>query len=239
LGILSNDNGCFYGARGTFTVLDAGYDASGHITAFWATFQDSCSMRGALSGEVRYGTSTGVVATLASRLLASGENGMARLGWRVTSTGGVLRLERRDANSREWRLLATPAPNGLGNVSYEDRDVVTGETYDYRLSSGAGAVLDEVAVTITANAEFRILSVGPNPANRTLIVHTAGHSGGPLRLSVMDIAGRVVWRDLRRAETVEGSTLSLQLPGSLAPGVYVLRAVWLSSSAERRFAVVQ
>lgn len=238
--ILSNGSGCFFsGSRGTFTVLDASYDATGHIATFAATFKDSCSLRGALSGELHYGISTGVVATLASRLLASGENGMARLGWRVTSTGGTLRLERREGNGGEWRLLATPAPDGVGNLSYEDRQVVPGETYDYRLSSGAGTVLDEVAVTITAATGFRILSVGPNPANRTLIVHTSGPSAGSLRLSVVDIAGRVVWSELRRAETAEGSTLNLQLPGSLASGVYVLRVVWPSSSAERRFAVVQ
>lgn len=239
LGILSSGLGCFYGARGTFTVLDVAYDASGRVATFWATFKDSCSQRGAISGEVRYGTITGVVATLASRLLASGENGMARLKWRVTSNGATLRLERRDTNRAEWRELATPAPDGLGTVSYEDREVVAGETYDYRLSSMAGIVLDEVTVTIKPETDFRIVSVGPNPASRTLILYTAGRSDGPLRLSVMDIAGRLIWSELRPAATVVNSTLSLQLQGSLPPGVYILRAAWSSNRTERRFAVVQ
>jgi hypothetical protein len=179
------------------------------------------------------------VATLASRLLASGENGVARLKWRVTSNGAALRLVRRDANGAEWKEIATPAPDGLGTVSHEDREVVAGETYDYRLSTGAGRVLDEVTVTIEPETDFRIVSLGPNPASRTLILHTAGRYDGPLRLSVMDIAGRLIWSELRPAATIVNSTLSLQLPGSLAPGVYILRAAWSSHRTERRFAVVQ
>src|SRR5262249_24028879 len=35
MGIFSNGFTCFYGSRGAFTVLDAGYDAAGHIATFW------------------------------------------------------------------------------------------------------------------------------------------------------------------------------------------------------------
>jgi len=47
---------CTYGAHGSFTILDVGYDAGGAITSLWATFRDSCYFNGALTGEVRYGS---------------------------------------------------------------------------------------------------------------------------------------------------------------------------------------
>jgi hypothetical protein len=47
---------CTYGAHGSFTILDVGYDAGAAITSLWATFRDSCYWNGALTGEVRYGS---------------------------------------------------------------------------------------------------------------------------------------------------------------------------------------
>lgn len=239
LGILVYNRGCPFTTGSTFTVLDARYDADGHIAAFAATFRDTCDTRPALSGEIRYGARTGVVATLASRLLADGGAGFARLAWRISTTGGSLSLERREGPDGEWLVLESRVPDGLGKVSFEDHDVIAGHHYDYRLVSSEGSVLDQVALTISSLQGFRILSLGPNPVNRTIVLQTAGQIDGPIKFRVMDIAGRVVWSDVFPTAGGVRPSIELRLPTRLSQGVYVLHAEADGDASSWRFAVVQ
>jgi hypothetical protein len=150
-----------------------------------------------------------------------------------------LSLERRERANGEWLVLESRVPDGFGKVSFEDHDVVAGQRYDYRLVSSGGNVLDQVALTISSSQRFRILSLGPNPVNRTIVLQTAGQLDGPIKFRVMDVAGRVVWSEVLPTAGGVRPSIELKLPARLSQGVYVLHAESDGGASSWRFAVVQ
>lgn len=228
------------GEYGSFKVLAATYDSTGRITALHATFRDTC-YPGAeqIFGTVRYGDAGAVVPVLAVRLLASGEDGVARLQWAVPAVAAAeLQLDRRGPDEADWRTVARLERVGQDRVSYEDADVRAGASYAYRLVCES-IVLDEVEVTVRASVAFGIGAVGPNPVSRTLSVQLLGRGSGSVSFHLVDIAGRVVWSDVLPADPGTASRLALRLPGSLSPGVYLLRAAWGGGESRRRIVVLR
>jgi hypothetical protein len=134
--------------------------------------------------------------------------------WRVPGAG-VVEVWRSDGGTA-WRDVARRLPDGVGEVNYEDRDIVPGRRYGYRIEvSGrmAGEEWADVpgAPSLTLRAE--------SPARDAVHVFFTLPNAHPARLELLDVAGRRV--DVR---DVSGAGPQAMVLGShLSPGVYVIR----------------
>ncbi len=144
---------CMWAAHGTFTILDAAYDAGGAITSLWATFRDSCFSNGMLTGEVRYGSVHDQVTGVADGeapfgIRAIGPNPTAgvlqvRLGGRAP---GPILVEVFDVAGRNvWRQMLARPDGGGSTLTLEPPSSLAAGIYLVQLRSG------------TARAERRIV----------------------------------------------------------------------------------
>ena len=122
-----------------------------------------------------------------------------RVRWQTaTRTGLTAIVERRDGRS-DWTVFGSTIADGTGAFFFEDRDVVPGTRYGYRLvvASPSGEVTaGEIWVEVPATATFA-LSAAWDPGVRSLRVRFSLPGDGPATLDVFDPAGRwVASRDL-------------------------------------------
>jgi hypothetical protein len=166
---------------------------------------------------------TGIGISLVS---ASAESDRVQVMWR--SGGGELAnaiAERRERES-EWREWGAVAPDGEGYLRLEDRDVVGGRRYGYRLAyldQGARRTAGETWVEVPPSARLALRGLQPNPSAGDLDVAFGLPDGQPATLELLDLAGRRL-----RAEQVGGRgpgnhVVSLGRKGALPAGVYLLR----------------
>lgn len=156
---------------------------------------------------------------------AVAEPGVVRLAWQSTEVQRAS-LERR-ADQSSWAPLGTLIADGTGRMSYEDRDVLPGASYAYRLEYSAGADTrhtTEASVTVPAAYQLALAGFRPNPAvsrDVSVAFTLPRQSAGTLEL--LDVTGRrMVARDL--GELPAGPhTVRLEEARSLAAGVYWLR----------------
>ena len=153
LDVESGYTSCRDQAHGSFTILDAGYDAGGGITSLWATFRDSCLWNGALTGEVRYGSVTDRVTDVVE--------GEAPFGIRAIGpnpTAGVLQVQLRGrapgpilvnlfdvAGRNVWRQTLVRPDRGGSTLTLEPPSSLAAGLYLVQLRSG------------TVRAEWRIV----------------------------------------------------------------------------------
>lgn len=236
-------DGCGGNGTGTFRVLDVGYDANGHIQRLWVVFEQRCyPWAPSITGELRLGVSEFAVPALASRRVASGADGVARLAWRLDAAAGtLLRVDRRDAGSATWNARAELRPDGSGDVAFADLDVRPGASYGFRLvePGATETVLDELTLVVAPLIPFEIAALGPNPVRSRLVLHTRGRIPGEVDVLVTDVGGRSVAHETLRPTDEAQHEISLSLPGSLRPGVYLLRARAGGRSVTRRFVLVR
>jgi hypothetical protein len=141
-------------------------------------------------------------ATLASLVRADASPDRVSLAWLVTPAVPA-ELERQ-AGTGAWGALARLLPDGSGLVAYDDRDVVAGTRYGYRLRLAGGEVLGETAVDVPLAASLRLTGFVPNPA-----------------LSLFDVAGRRV-RALDVGNFGPGAHV-VPVGTGLPSGVYLVR----------------
>lgn len=109
-------------------------------------------------------------------------------------------------------------------------------TYHVRVTDANGCTAEsepfDVRVLGVADlpAAIRSLSVFPNPAGDMLQLRLSLRDAGAVRVSMTDMLGRVVIRQLLHPATVHRSRLDL---GALLPGVYVLRIEAASAQVSR------
>jgi hypothetical protein len=148
------------------------------------------------------------------------------LEWRTSEpTSFAATLERSEAEG-EWRALATLSPDGEGTLRYEDRHIVPGHRYGYRLAwteGGARATSEEVWLETPGALELALHGFTPNPSPAAASVAFTLAGPGAARLELLDIAGRRVAS--REVGTLGAGrhTLRLDEHGPLAPGLYLLR----------------
>jgi hypothetical protein len=187
-------------------------------------------------------TLDGVVATAVSLVSEEVTADRVALAW---STGGdalaSATLERRTEDAA-WRALASLSPDGTGTLRYEDRDVVPGVRYGYRLawSDASGAQRSaETWVEVPLAARFALAGALPNPSPRTAL--SVGYSlpeRAAARLELFDAQGRVrAVRDLGAADP--GAHVEpFAEARALRPGLYWLRLTQGSRSATARVVLV-
>lgn len=149
------------------------------------------------------------------------------LRWYTGDRGLVSATVERSEGAGEWQALARIAPDGGGNLTYEDRDVIPGRRYGYRLMvelNGAEMPLGEAWVRVPTGAAFALHSVQPNPSDGELRVSFALPDNGPAVLEVLDLAGRrVAAREVGALGAGTHVVRFTREASGLRPGVYAIR----------------
>jgi hypothetical protein len=176
---------------------------------------------------------------LASLISTKVEAGQVLLSWHIsTDTGANVRVQRA-TGSGSWGDVANLTPDGSGNVTFADRDVVAGTRYGYRIG-----VLNEAALMWAGETWVDV----PVPSTDLALALESPLRGGDIKASfvlrageskqvqLLDLAGRVV---VSRQAVGTGNRQILVFEGSreFAPGIYFVR-VGTARSCARRVALL-
>jgi hypothetical protein len=170
-----------------------------------------------------------------------------RLRWDFSAAVEALAVERRDLGAGAWEAVPVEIVADAEGSEALDRTAEPGHDYEYRLvatlGGGAEATFGPVAVSVPAAiATSGLVRVAPNPVERAARVVFESARAEPVRLDVLDPAGRTV------AVLFEGTAA----PGrheatwdvwgagrGLVPGVYVVRLRTPGGTTWRRVAFVR
>jgi hypothetical protein len=193
--------------------------ASGAIV-FWQGL-DATFTPAIFAGHVLVG---GTVPALAALVEARAEGGLVRLSWFSPDGPSFVADLERAVGDGAFEVIARVQGDGLGHVAYEDRDVVAGGTYRYRLAvseDGTRRTFGETSVTVGVAARLSIAGFRPNPAAGEARVAFTLASGERAQLEVLDVTGRRV--ATREVSGAPGEHVVALGGARLAPGVYVVR----------------
>jgi len=211
-------------------------DGASGLIAVWEDYRGG-------AGEAVYAgrvLSDGTVGTLAALVSASAEPGLARLHWFSASGAAFEAGVERAEGDGVFAEIARVRADGSGHVRYEDRDVVAGTSYRYRLAvreNGATRYLGEVALRVPDGSRLALAGFVPNPAVGALRLSYTLATAERARIEVLDAAGRrVADRDL---ESMPGEHVVSFEGAALSPGVYVLRLTQGSRTVTARAAIVR
>jgi len=172
---------------------------------------------------------------LASVVDAQAEPGRVTVSWTVTDGLRDARIERR-TDASPWAVLAAALPDASGAVRFDDRDVVPGTRYGYRLAAGS-VTAGEAWVDVPGAAELAILPMGSDvDAGAALRVDYVLPAGTPAELRLVDVTGRVC--ATRALAAVRGRGAA-ELPCPGGPGVYWLRLAQGPRAVSRSVVVVR
>ncbi|MEO5617755.1 MAG: hypothetical protein ABIS67_08285, partial [Candidatus Eisenbacteria bacterium] len=126
------------------------------------------------------------------------------------------------------RSLATISADGTGHLRYEDRDVIAGTRYAYRLGypeNGEERLTAETWVELPAAWTLALEGFRPNPAVGAPVVSLTLANSAPGRIELFDLAGRrVAERDLGGVPAGRHA-MKLDVSADLHPWAYVLRLI--------------
>ena len=162
--------------------------------------------------------------------------------WQSSEPGLACTVERR-APAQDWAQLARLTGDGSGRIALEDRDVLPGTRYGYRVlveEGGTATVLDEVWVDVPGEASLALEGWSPNPWSgaRPQVTLTLA-SGSPATLELLDLAGRRLHLQALDALGPGRHAVELETPRPLTSGVYFLRLAQGGRTALRRLVVLQ
>ncbi|HEY2954368.1 MAG TPA: T9SS type A sorting domain-containing protein [Candidatus Eisenbacteria bacterium] len=187
-------------------------------------------------------TGDGAVPALTSLVQAEGRPGLARLVW-FTPDPLHLRatVERREPES-DWSPVAPGIPDGTGSIVFEDRDVVAGHRYGYRLrvvDAGVERSEGEVWLSIADSPRLELGAPYPNPAPGAVNVPCALGAGESGVLELVDLSGRVVERRAIEAGSGGSRVIPFASSGRLSPGLYFVRLRQAGRSLIARIALAR
>jgi hypothetical protein len=170
----------------------------------------------------------GPVAAEISLATATADGDHVSLRWLVTGVNVLSGTVESRTESSAWSALADVTVDGSGYLTYEDRSVVPGTRYGYRLVWRDGSATrtgGEVWLEVSGVLALSIESPRPNPSAGPLSIALSLPRSAPARLEVVDVMGRrAIDRDLS-ALGAGRHVIALDEAGALAPGVYLLRLV--------------
>lgn len=208
-------------------------DNAGGLIAVWQDSRDQVSQPIYAARVLADGT----VAARIALVSASAAPGLARLHW-FDPEGAVFEAAVERAAGPGGFTEIARVRFEAGHARFDDRDVVAGETYRYRLVltvDGATRTVGEVTLRVPDGALLTLSGFLPNPAVGALRLGYALPTAERARIEVIDVAGRrVLGRDL---DSTPGEHVVSFDGAALRPGVYVLRLMQ-GSRAVTAWAVV-
>ena len=148
-----------------------------------------------------------------------------RLAWYSLDAATLDASVYRRTASSAWQQLGAAVPDGREQLSFEDRGVVAGQRYGYRLGwqeQGREIFGAETWVDTPESPMFALYGLRPNPALGMLNVSFSLPTSGRASLEILDVAGRqVMFREV--GSFGPGTHLVRLERGQIRPGVYWLR----------------
>ncbi len=171
------------------------------------------------------GAVDGPVPTLLSLLDVEAGAGGVVLSWYGSDAASLTPIVQRRTESTEWEVLGSPVSEAPDLLRYEDRSIVPGTRYAYRLAyqeGGAGRFTEETWVHVPAIA-LSLAGFQPNPARGRALVRLTLPNATPATLEALDVRGRIVGS--RAVGSLGPGTHAVDLDpfGPLRPGIYWLR----------------
>jgi hypothetical protein len=183
----------------------------------------------------------GVTATDVSLVSADANADRISLVWYEAGDRLPATVYRRVAGA-EWIALATIDPDGLGYVRYEDRAIVAGASYEYRLGimeNGVPRFVGEVSVSVPLASRFALGGVHPNPTARELKVSFSLPDALPATLALVDISGRLVRNSEVGSLGAGPHVVDLAAGDRLPPGIYLVRLMRAGRTLTTRVSVIR
>jgi hypothetical protein len=145
-------------------------------------------------------------------------------------------VERREGEGA-WIEVASIEADARGAFAFEDRDVVPGAHYGYRLRVvGADQASAETRVDIPRAPVFALAGFHPNPAPASTLVEFSTTDARPATLELFDLQGRVRMR--RVLDSLAPGLHRVRLETrDLSPGVYLVRVAQGGRSMTDRLVV--
>ncbi len=147
-------------------------------------------------GAFEYPTPTAISALLLS---ADADASGVRLQWYAPGDEIVSTSVYRRTDQTDWVLLGHPQADVGHHITYEDRMVVPGNRYEYRLVVrdvfGAESLVDTWVAVPEGDGVPRVTSLNaarPNPFGERVVLHYGLPVSSHVRLSVYDLQGRRV-----------------------------------------------
>lgn len=138
----------------------------------------------------------GPTATVVSLVSAEYADGVARIAWQVSGDALQGAVIQRHTESEGWRQVGQAIADGVGRIVYEDREVVAGRRYGFRLAMGDVATqvfLGEAWIDVPAErADLWLSRPVPNPTSREAIIRFGLPDDDHVSLVVHDSQGRRV-----------------------------------------------
>jgi hypothetical protein len=170
-----------------------------------------------------------------------GANGLDLAWYAGAVQDAQLKLFRRTVDT-EWTELAALVPDGNGFLRYLDPDVQPGRTYEYRIGvfdSGQWTYHGETAFTVPG-VRLAFHGVTPNPVGTSGgQLRLALRSDAPVRIELMDVAGRLVASDRFTPSAAGLVQRALGAGGELRPGLYMVRVTQAGEQVTGRFVVTR
>ena len=213
---------------------DVATDGAGRFTIVW---QDWRSRSPEIRGLQIMDTPVPVQVALASAGLTP--QGV-RLEWYATDAAHLDAFVQRRTASTGWLRLGRADVTGSDRLVFEDRAVVPGERYGYRLGFRDGngeAFGSESWIDVPRVGSLALAPPRPNPASRELAVECTLPNAAPARIELIDTSGRRV-RSEALPTVVGRHRVELSGISSLAPGVYVVRLVQGAATRTARVSIV-
>ena len=151
------------------------------------------------------------------------------LRWYVSGSAPVSATVYRRAPEEDWRPLGQQAQDGTGFISWVDRDILAGASYEYRLGllePGGERFYGHTSIQVPLQGTLALAGVHPNPSDGELLVTFSLASGAPAVLELFDVSGRRVAG--RAVGSLGTGTHVLRMDpaaGRLSAGLYYLRLV--------------
>jgi hypothetical protein len=170
--------------------------------------------------------SQGPTSTLVSLQSAEADPDRVRIAWICSgATGQGVTIYRRTAGSG-WQALGSVSADGAGRISYEDREVVAGVRYGYRLGVRVGdgeTYQGETWIVVPARFVLALQGLRPNPTQRDLAVLFSLPDMAPATLELLDVLGRRLVRREVGSLGPGNHVLNLGRESAIPAGVYLVR----------------
>ncbi len=159
------------------------------------------------------------------------------LEWFAADDEGLALTVERTERESDWRNIGSVFATGTGRVLYEDRDVRAGTRYGYRLRD-ANHAFAETWVAVPQAATLAIRSARASGPGRVRIAFTAAQ-GLQAECALFDLSGRRLGRARVVANSDELQSVEVTSQHTLAPGLYLVRLVAGSQTAQHRLMITR